>query len=375
VTVRFGVVVAGLSLPLALVGCQAADRSAAEDAFVTVAAADDACAVSPATWPAGARTLLIDNRGEQVTEVYVLRPDGSVVAERENITPGQQVELVVELSEGDYRVTCKPGMVGEGFSTAVTATPATGGSGSDADPRLTAAAEAYRTWVAHQVDHSAPPLRRLVAAVVAGDLAAAREHYAPSRVGWERIEPVAEAFGDLDPAMDLRVHDVEPGDRWTGWHRLEKAIWADQDLTAMGPVARQLARDYRTLGRRISDAEITASSMGNGAKELLDEVATGKVTGEEERYSHTDLVDFEANVVGARQAYELLRPVVVDSDPTLAEQLDAAFAACLAELHRYGRGTDYVGYDALTAAQVERLVARVDALGEPLSRLTSTVVS
>ena len=41
------------------------------------------------------------------------------------------------------------------------------------------------------------------------------------------------------------------------------------------------------------------AQVANGSVDLLGEVAKSKVTGEEERYSHTDLGDFEANVDGA----------------------------------------------------------------------------
>ena len=115
--------------------------------------------------------------------------------------------------------------------------------------------------------------------------------------------------------------------------------------------------------------------MTNGAKELLDEVATGKVTGEEERYSHTDLWDFQANVDGAKKAYDVVREVVESKDPALGASLDTAFAAVQKSLDGYRVGNGFVLYTALTDAQVKELAAQVEALSEPLSRLTTTVVS
>ena len=119
-----------------------------------------------------------------------------------------------------------------------------------------------------------------------------------------------------------------PARTWTGWHRLEKALWTDGDLTGLGPVAAQLATDVRELQRRVPTADMTVASIGNGAKELLDEVATGKITGEEEAFSHTDLVDFQANLDGAKKAYDLLRPLVSDAGPVA--RLDTAFSATAA---------------------------------------------
>ena len=94
----------------------------------------------------------------------------------------------------------------------------------------------------------------------------------------------------------------DPEKDWTGWHRLERSLWQDKKLTDRdSELADQLITDLTDWQKRVGKAEITPTSMANGAKELLDEVATGKVTGEEERYSHTDLVDFKANVEGARE--------------------------------------------------------------------------
>ena len=64
-----------------------------------------------------------------------------------------------------------------------------------------------------------------VAAVKTGDVEKAKSLYA--RPGWagRAIEPVAESFGDLDPRIDLREADLETGQTWTGWHRIEKALW------------------------------------------------------------------------------------------------------------------------------------------------------
>jgi iron uptake system EfeUOB component EfeO/EfeM len=120
---------------------------------------------------------------------------------------------------------------------------------------------------------------------------------------------------------------------------------------------------------------LTPAQLGNGAKELLDEVATGKVTGEEERYSHLDLVDFRANVDGARAAYQALRPVVAERDPTLAATLDRRFTAVLDTLARHADGDSFVAYDTLSGPQVRVLADQVEALSEPLARVTATVVS
>jgi len=133
--------------------------------------------------------------------------------------------------------------------------------------------------------------------------------------------------------------------------------------------------DTEELAERVEDLEFTPDQLGNGAKELLDEVATGKVTGEEEIWSHTDLWDFQANVDGARVAYEDLRPILqVREEAELDEQLETRFAALQELLDGYRDGEGFVSYDELTDDQVKELADAVNALSEPLSKLTAAVV-
>lgn len=134
--------------------------------------------------------------------------------------------------------------------------------------------------------------------------------------------------------------------------------------------------DLAEWQKKVGQAEITPTSMANGAKELLDEVATGKVTGEEEAYSHTDLVDFKANVEGAQKAYELLKPVASKNDAELAKQLDAQFAALNTLLDKYRAdktGYEFTAYDKVGAAERKELSDGVNALAEPLSKLAAAV--
>ena len=113
--------------------------------------------------------------------------------------------------------------------------------------------------------------------------------------------------------------------------------------------------------------------LANGARSLLDEVATKKVTGEEDRYSHTDLWDFAANVDGSRAAIAALRPVLDARRPDLGPRRDARFAAVDAELAKYRQGDGYVAYTTLQPNQVQLLSGTVNALGEQVSAVPAAI--
>ncbi|MEU9267538.1 iron uptake system protein EfeO [Streptomyces sp. NPDC048251] len=358
----------------AVTGCTSKSDAKDGDRVIGVTATDAKCVTSKKEISAGHVELAIENKGSKVTEVYILFPDDRIVSERENIGPGTKQRVTAEVKAGDYQIACKPGMKGTGIRQDL---KVTGGSVAKRDPRLDKAVAAYREYAQEQADATLPLVATFVKAVKAGDLEAAKAAYAPSRIGWERTEPVAESFGDIDPKVDVRADGLEAGQTWTGWHRLEKALWQDKKITAAEKtLADQLTTDLTDWQKRVGKAEITPTSMANGAKELLDEVATGKVTGEEERYSHTDLVDFKANVEGAQKSYELLKPVAKENDAALVTELDKQFAALNTLLDKYRPNTSsyaFTAYDKVAAADRKELSDAVNALAEPLSKLAAAV--
>jgi iron uptake system component EfeO len=182
---------------------------------------------------------------------------------------------------------------------------------------------------------------------------------------------VAESFGALDPEIDARVNDVAAGERWTGFHRIEKALWKDGTTKGLGPIADKLLADVQRLDRKVRDETYEPAQLANGASELLDEVSASKITGEEDRYSHTDLSDFEANVAGAQSAFGLLAPALRERDRTLASTISDRFDAVDAELARIKRGDVYPSYDTISTQQRRRFSQLVDALAEPLSRVAA----
>ena len=381
--------VAGLSLP-ALAACT--DNSASSDQgdarTIQVTSSDDACELSTDTAPSGRLEYKIKNTGSKVTEFYLYAADGKrIIGEAENIGPGLSRSLVVNAPAGKYVPACKPGMTGQGIRSTFTVTESGEKSNASAavQQQVDGATAQYHEYVEDQSEQLLDGTKRFVAAYRAGDDAKARSLYASTRVHWERIEPVAESFGDLDPKMDAREADLEAGQKWTGWHRLEKDLWpprtgtGDQAYTPLTKAQRasyadRLLADTGTLHGRIEKLSFTVDQIGNGAKSLLDEVATGKVTGEEEIWSHTDLYDFQANIDGARVAFEGLRPVLQQKDPALEKELAQRFTALQKMLDRYRVGSSgFVSYEKLSDAEVKALSDAVNALSEPLSHLTAAV--
>lgn len=379
----------------------AGDGAAGGTTALTVSSTEDACTVSEATAPAGTLTFTVTNDGERVTEFYLLADDGlRIIGEVENIAPGASRDLTVVAQPGDYFTVCKPGMVGAGVGQApFTVTGERVELSADDQALFDEAVTNYTAYVRNQVAELVPATEEFLAAYEAGDDERARELFASTRVFYERIEPTAEAFGDLDPNIDYREVDaVEEGRNWQGFHRIEKDLWppkpgdensdgrdALQDWEPSTPeqranYAKKLRLDVQKLADLVNaeDFSLTIQDITNGARALLDEVATNKITGEEDWWSGTDLYDFQSNVEGAQVAFGIVEDIARakgEEGAALADEINREFEQLNAALAEHGSlESGFVDYKTLTPEQVKALSNRVDALSEPLSRLTSTII-
>ncbi|MCG3750641.1 iron uptake system protein EfeO [Amycolatopsis sp. Poz14] len=371
-------VLTGLGALVALTACDSTNSAsgpsgAAAGGPIKVEASDTACSVSATTAAAGNLTFEIANKGSKVTEFYLYAEGDRIMGEVENIAPGLNRRLIVEVPDaGKYQTACKPGMVGNGIRGDFTVT---GGAQSQnsASAQKAAATKSYATYVENNSSALETETAKFVAAVKAGKVDEAKAEYARTRVFYERIEPVAEKFGDLDPAVDAREADLEPGQQFTGFHRLEKDLWSTGLKPDSPQIADKLLTDVKALVAKAKTLQLSVLDLANGAKGLMDEVATDKITGEEETFSHTDLWDFQANLDGSKGAIAALRPIIQERDAALVSTLDKEFANVQGLLDKTRSGDGFKYYNELSQDQIKAFASAVDALSEPLSKVAEVV--
>lgn len=342
---------------------------------LTVSATDSECKISASKLDAGPSTFKVTNKGSRVTEFYVYADGDRIMGEVENVGPGLSRSLVVDLPKGTYEGACKPGMIGDGIRQTLNVTGDAAKPLSDSE-ELKAAAASYARYVKSQSDALIVKTTEFVDAVKAGKVDEAKALFPVARTYWERIEPVAEKFGDLDPITDGREPDaIAEGVDFTGWHRIEKQLWVENNTEGMDKYADQLLDNVKKIVKLGQDTPLTALELAQGSKGLLDEVATGKITGEEDEFSHTDLWDFKANIEGSQAAIAALRPVLEQQDPALVAKIDKEFAALDKELNQHQDQTtgDWTFYDKLTKPQIKALSDAVAALSEPISQVAAVV--
>jgi len=231
----------------------------------------------------------------------------------------------------------------------------------------------YKIYVTEQLDELASNTQKFTDAVKKGDLATAKKLYAPTRVYYESIEPIAELFSDLDASIDSRVDDHEKGvtaPDFTGFHRIEYSLFAQNSTQGLDKLADGLNSDVKDLQARVAGLTFPPEKVVGGAAALMEEVAATKISGEEDRYSHTDLYDFQGNVDGAKKIFDLFRTQIEQSDKAFAAKVDKNFATVNTILAKYKTADGgFETYDKVKENDRKALVGPVNTLAEDLSTL------
>ena len=354
-------------------GASAASGAAATanaDGSFNIAVNDHACDPMELTVPSGQVVFNIKNNSTRKLEWEILK-GVMVVDERENIAPSLSDKMTVTLLPGEYEMTCgllnnprgKLVVTDSGFKEA---------AGEANMEKLAQPLADYKVYVQNEAAQLVTKTTAFVEAVKAGRTEDAKAMFADVRTHYERIEPIAELFNELDPAIDARADDFkdkeqDPG--FGGFHRIEHALWTLNTTKGMEPIADKLLADVQKLKQEIDILTFPPSKVVGGAAVLIEEVANSKISGEEDRYSRTDLSDFQANVEGAQKIIELFRPMIAEKDQALLDKTDANFKQVTDILAKYRTEKGFQPYDKLTDADRKNLQAPINALAEDLAKL------
>lgn len=245
---------------------------------------------------------------------------------------------------------------------------------SDDKKSLDKATSEYKTFVEGQIDQLLTDTEKFESLLKEGKLDEAKKIYPLIRMSYERSEPIAESFGESDVKIDFRLADYMDENKteegWSGFHRIEKILWEQNTTSGTETYAHQLVNDIKELKAKVATVEVTPDMMLTGAVDLLNEVATSKITGEEEIYSHTDLYDFRANIEGAEKIFELFKPLIKNKDQKLVASLEKEFKNVNSLLDKHMTDSQhYKLYTDLTKEDTKELAEAVTKLGEPLSQM------
>jgi iron uptake system component EfeO len=362
-------------------GSSASGKTASDSgtaSTVSISLTPQGCAPKPATVTAGEVDFNVANKNAGAVSEAELRTGdlAKILGEQENLTPGLTGGFALSLQPGTYKINC-PGAAQQHWTLTVTGKAS--GPAWQSTPQLAAAVSGYSSYISQNTASLVTSTQQMCAAIDAKNLGQAELLYPRARVFYERIEPVAEIWGNLDTDIDGRWENpVTVASQFTGFHRIEQMMWADNTLKGASQMCAGLVTSEQQLLTLVRSASYNPLEMASGATDLINEAATSKIDGEEERYSNTDLPVFQANVDGAMEVVSLLRPYLEKKDPSLLTLIQRRDAAISAQLVHYQAspgydGTGYVEYSTVLNTQRRQLSGTVNAFAEALSKVSLQV--
>jgi iron uptake system component EfeO len=348
----------------------AADKRQTNHDEVVVTIHPHSCEPNALTVPAGRASFRIVNRSDRAVEWEIL--DGVlVIEERENIAPGLSQVINANLLPGDYAITC--GLLSNPRGTLHVTATAASDAAAKAKPSMVAFVgplSEFRVYLSSQGGVLIKAVTALEHAIEAGDLAQAQALYAPARAAYQRIAPAAQRLAELDNAINARAdyfekREQDPG--FTGFHRIEYALFQLRNLDGLTPIAQRLIADVTTLKQQLLAQSLPPEQLVSIVVRNLNSLADVRASsGEEERYSHTDLNGFAANLEAARKVVDLLRPLLTKSAPELLPKIDSAITALDADLNGFKVNNGYATYDTVSAEQRKQIADKAKALADVL---------
>lgn len=360
-----------ISLSIVLVGCTSTTKSDAGSNKLEVSFdADKGCSEKSYEAKSGTLEITGKNTGKDVGELEVLDGD-RISGEAENIISGASKTFTVKLEEGDYEFFCGRKQA-KRSTLKIVKNADTDSTSAEASPAIMQATKDYKAYVLEQTELLKVSAKTLTDAVRAGNVEAAKTAFGPSRQPWERIEPIAELFVKYDVSIDSRVDDFnsETDPEFTGFHRIEYGIFELSTTEGLTEFADKLDADILGLIEDIKKLEVDPFDMAKGPQALMEEIANGKITGEEDRYSGTDLYDFNGNLEGSKRIVDLLRQPMVYAKSDIPEKFDVLYSKIIDRLNKY-RNTDntYQNYKSLTDEDRDQFKADVATASELLAEM------
>ena len=351
-------------------------RAANNSAETVVTIHAHACEPNALTVPAGKNAFRIVNSSERAVEWEIL--DGVlVIEERENIAPGLSQVINANLQPGDYAITC--GLLSNPRGTLHVTPTAESEANAKARPSMVAfigPLSEYRVYLSLQGSALIKAVTALQQAIEAGDLSAAQAAYVPARAAYQRIAPAAQRLAELDNAINARADYYEKREQdaaFSGFHRIEYGLFDQQSVEGLNPIAQRLQTDVTSLKQQLLAQNMAPEQLAAIVVRNMRSLAEIRSNGEEERYSHSDLNGFAANLEGTRKVIDLLRPLLSKSSGPLLEKIDAASAGLDTELNGLKTDSGYRPYDQVDAVQRKLIADKAKTLADALDGIDAAL--
>jgi len=262
---------------------------------------------------------------------------------------------------------------------------ALGGCGDGEEPAGASTAAEMQDYRSYLEDEAASLLdwtEQLRGQIAVGEAGKAGSRYATSRVQYGQLLPAQLMIDDIDQRLNGPQVEGQP---FTGYHRIEKPLFAAESTAGLKPVAKALVFEVRKLRSEIAAMPLAPAPLAAATEQLLNRVVSRQLTGKEEPYSGVDLVDASASIEGAEAAFKAISPSLGPEADSLEAEVEAAFKQIYGRLKQFGTparfpqtrpaaaGARFIAYDDADENQLEGLRVEVRKLQKLLAEVPAAL--
>jgi high-affinity iron transporter len=193
----------------------------------------------------------------------------------------------------------------------------------------------------------------------AGQLDQAKQAWLVAHLDYARLGAAYDTFGDFNDEIDGRPNGLPQGvddPSWTGFLRLEYALWQNQPTATVASVADQLDTYVHQLALAFTEQTTPLNDLSLRTHEILENTLQFELTGETDQGSHTGLATVEANVQGTEMILGVIAPLLEKGEPALLANLRSELHQLVALLNTYQLPDGmWIPVQSLTQTQREQL--------------------
>ncbi|MEO9238234.1 MAG: iron uptake transporter permease EfeU [Jatrophihabitantaceae bacterium] len=315
----------------------------ASDHRVTVT--DQSCAADWTEPTAGSRTYSVANQSSHAVDIELVVSSGqAIVAEIEVLGPGTDRELPITLGPGSYNWKCVYAGASSRESASRTVHPATDQPGLVTNTlrpvtaaELAPVAARYRTYVTGRLDLLDRQVNALAADLNRGDRAAAQQDWLAGHLTYHQLGAAYNAFGEAGAAVDGLASGLPLGVRdpgFTGFHRIESALWSGSVTSGIVGPARALVSSVRALRAQLPKFSFDPNDITLRAHEIVEDTVRFVLTGQDDYGSGSGYRTAQADLAGDRAVVDLLAPLLQQRSANLVPAIHRDQAVANAALAR-----------------------------------------
>jgi high-affinity iron transporter len=318
----------------------------------------------------------VTNAGHSMVDVKLQGASNSLIyGELEAMAPGTTRTMTAVIPPGKYRLGCTYSENATVYSQSVTVS---GHPVHDAHPyqqvtygQIAPLVTKYRAEVSAGLGVLATDTDHLRALADAGQLEQAKQAWLIAHLDYARLGAAYDTFGDFNDEIDGRPNGLPLGvsdPNWTGFLRLEFALWHNQPAATVASTADELDTYVHQLVGAFGEQATPLNDLSLRTHEILENTLQFELTGESDQGSNSGLATAEANVQGTEMILGILAPLLEKRAPSLLASLraDLQELGALVATYQLPDGT-WTSVQSLSATQREHLDG---AVGEYLEEVS-----